>query len=295
MLKPSNPVKPADPKPRAQRPQKSTLAKSALPGGAIAKLVLHLQAVGSLSLQLAQRHPIPLVGTFWVILLLIGLASMDSLVTAGLKGNSTASEQQLRGATLADDSENAEAVEPLSPQVMHQKSRIPLGLFGAIVLTGAGSAILLSTQLPRATPRPRQPQRHPRSAHRPVGSPPVTAPVGLRQSPPAPMRQPVKPLALGSALVAASPPLVRQPSAPGYLRPIQAARPRTNSQPATVTLPTLSVAPPIAAATPTQIVPPQDTHPLDWPEGSLVDAVDLRKQRSLASWLNQNPSPMTEG
>ncbi len=303
-------LKPSAPQPRAPRPQKSTQATSALSGPAIAKLPSHIWAMGILSMQLVQRYPVPLVGAFWIILLLIGLASMDSLVSPGLKDHSASSEQQLKGAaldSLTSDSGNAQPSEAISPQVLHQKSRIPLGLFGAIVLTGAGSAILLSTQLPRSTPRQRQPQRSPQPRRVPVDSMPMSFPANPRQAAPvqaAPVpvpRHPAPPPGHGPVSMPEPQQFARQPSPPVHPRSkshslhSHSLQPRSSPQPAAVKLPNLAAAPFTPAAVPTHIVPTQDPHPLDGPEGSLVDAVDLRRQRSLLSWLNQHPNPTNGG
>jgi hypothetical protein len=36
---------------------------------------------------------------------------------------------------------------------------------------------------------------------------------------------------------------------------------------------------------PVTIVPAKENHPLDWGEASLADTLDIRKQRSLSSWM----------
>jgi len=54
------------------------------------------------------------------------------------------------------------------------------------------------------------------------------------------------------------------------------ARPATATATAAVT----AAAPPIVT-----VLPPETNHSLDWDESSLVNALDLRKQRSLSSWL----------
>jgi hypothetical protein len=38
--------------------------------------------------------------------------------------------------------------------------------------------------------------------------------------------------------------------------------------------------------TPVTVVPEAESHPLDWGLASLADALDLRQQRSLDSWLD---------
>lgn len=43
--------------------------------------------------------------------------------------------------------------------------------------------------------------------------------------------------------------------------------------------------PPQAAPVPVAVVPAEHSHPLDWGEGRLADAVDLRRKRSLNSWI----------
>jgi hypothetical protein len=53
---------------------------------------------------------------------------------------------------------------------------------------------------------------------------------------------------------------------------------KTEARPATATA--TAAAPPIVT-----VLPPETNHSLDWDESSLVNALDLRKQRSLSSWL----------
>jgi hypothetical protein len=42
---------------------------------------------------------------------------------------------------------------------------------------------------------------------------------------------------------------------------------------------------PIAKEPIVTVVPAEQSHPLDWDENSLVNAMDLRKRRPLSSWL----------
>jgi hypothetical protein len=41
--------------------------------------------------------------------------------------------------------------------------------------------------------------------------------------------------------------------------------------------------PPVAVEA--EVIPVEQTHPLDWDEPSLADSLDLRQRRSLSDWL----------
>jgi hypothetical protein len=320
---------------------------------------------------------------------------MDSLVRSGLRNNN-AQATRIRYSTGVDltQSDNsptspAAGAQP-SPQVLQEKSRIPLWLFGAIPLIGVGSSILLAAQSPRpgrprkrpspsasrtTQPSPPPARSQPKSANPLPGTPrtrtqnttprtasPPSAASGPANSGPAasgPANSgPASPdsTGIGSAQPSAKLPnpgqantrtahsqlsnprsaharsahaklsnsrqttlqTVLQSALHAFL-PVQSQRQRpsqgssqnrTDSQrrsrsavahlakrfrlpsgwaklvdtavPTRTAAPTRPAAPPQVAA---QVVPPHVSHGLDWQDGNIVDTVDLRRERTLASWL----------
>jgi hypothetical protein len=100
------------------------------------------------------------------------------------------------------------------------------------------------------------------------------------------LNRPSKPRRLTSGAIGIKPTVMRTAlthSKPVPLSPPEAAQPpsftiQTRSRSST------SVASPTAEPTVT-VVPPEETHPLDWDDNSLVNLMDIRKRRPLSSWL----------
>jgi hypothetical protein len=254
---------------RPDRPQKTSqqwVPKMAKPRIAIHAIAQNLKLCGDLSVKLAKKHPVPLVGMFWLIMLLLAIAAMDSLVAPELKDHAVQAEERHSSAALTlpiapTASPNDDTTLAHSPaQLIQQKSRLPLWLFGAVAATCAGTVLFLNWQF-----SPRQP-----STAGPRGARPQSrAASSLAASRTAPRRQDRSRRPANTRQVAARPPGRRA----------AAAAPST-------TIPYPQPTPSL----PTQVVTPQETHALDWQEGSLVNDVDLRHQRSLASWLNEDAS-----
>ncbi len=258
------------------------------------------QPIIALPIKLAKKYPVPLIGTLWLTMLLLTFASVDSLLSPELKEQSTQANR-LRNKTalnqIATSSPNSAAPPLSSSQVIQQKSRVPLWLFGAIALTCASSSIVLTTQLPhsnRRKSRTRNPQPH--SRNKPMRAQPARS---VRTQPnPQPEQTATVPIPQREQKSAPTQPISSKIIQPNQHRS-QTNHPQTRRSKAPIAsmrLPNWSRTPKIlpaqnptqSIAKPTitpQIIAPQINHPLDWPEGSVIDAVDLRKQRSLSSWL----------
>lgn len=196
----------------------------------------------------------------WVSMLLVAMVSVSSLLSPGLVDERTASEAAFGG-------NSAEAA-----QQVKQRSRVPLWLFGAIALTCTAGSFLISKQLARPQ-SPRSIVRKPASRKQSKSRPPRKGRKRLKPYSPAdsPLPLPVYP----SAQVQPPAPV----PAPLQLSGKSAGRLRRVSPPLTSKL---SVRPTKVSVT---VVPDEENHPLDWQAASLVDSVDLRKRRSLSSWL----------
>ena len=83
---------------------------------------------------------------------------------------------------------------------------------------------------------------------------------------------------------AVQPPVQRAPK-PGPQR-LQPYAPATVAAPHPPSPPNVAApSTPATAVAPTQVVTPTETTSVDWPQGSLVNAVDMRQQRSLSSFM----------
>lgn len=245
----------------------------------IVAIIRHLQSLGDVSVTLAKKHPIPLVGILWFVMVLLALAAMDSLVAPELKTQTLQAERKhsaelLLGAESRRDLATDDDAPAHSPaQTIQRKSRVPFWLFGAIVLTCGGSVLLLNRQVsPRQSSGSRK--RGPRSPSRERSPRPVSGPSASSASSP--------------QAAATSIPYPR-PEASAPVQPGK-ARQRRSAKPAKPSVQKPSVGSTDVLVRPAQIVQPQEIHSLDAP-GGLIDDVDLRKQRSLASWLHQSDVP----
>lgn len=250
--------------------------------GSIVAIIRHLQSLGDVSVTLAKKHPIPLVGILWFVMVLLALAAMDSLVAPELKTQTLQAERKhsaelLLGAESRRDLVTDDDAPAHSPaQTIQRKSRVPFWLFGAIVLTCGGSVLLLNRQVsPRQSSGSRK--RGPRSPSRERSPRPVSGPSASSASSP--------------QAAATSIPYPR-PEASAPVQPGK-ARQRRSAKPAKPSVQKPSVGSTDVLVRPAQIVQPQEIHALDAP-GGLIDDVDLRKQRSLASWLHQSDVPQDE-
>ncbi|WP_155523644.1 hypothetical protein [Nodosilinea nodulosa] len=161
------------------------------------------------------------------------------------------------------------------------------GLLSLVGLCGFGCFVL--TQQIKASARPvkRQKPRPRPVAKRPK---PVSAPHPKRLAPYSPQRDGV--VVPGGRIVEApgpEAPVRVQPVGSGKLRPGAAAsrtgtKPRPQPQPNRPAQPDLSAAGPAPARHPA-VVPPEADLALDWSEGSVAHALDVRQRRSLSSFM----------
>lgn len=205
----------------------------------------------------------------------------------------------------------AASASPQQLQLARRNSEIPLWLFGAIGVSCLGGSILISRKLRRPKPirrlKPRRAALPPKPA-RPVLAPQAEMPrlapakvkakrVKKRVQVPSPAV--AKPRRAHPHPALPAPTLFADPQ-PMSSSPTRSARP---SQP--LVSPTPSPRPPLkskkakrpAASRPiaaasmavsrvvASVVPADEAHPLDWQANSLADAVDVRKRRTLSSWL----------
>lgn len=222
-----------------------------------------------------EQRPLMFWGGVWATVVLVALVALS-----GLLNPSASTGQRASGAAVGTST--------VAVQADH-KSRIPLWLFGAIALSCTAGSIFVSKHLTQTdplhpTPRPRpRPPRAVKQAARKASLPPVSK---VKQKKLRPANPQTRSVPSGSTSTLAS--RVRQPyPVPAYPQP--PAQPaivptrRSTALPAQA-YPVPRPAPPVSQPAVT-IVPSEENHPLDWGEASLADMLDLRKQRSLSSWL----------
>lgn len=223
--------------------------------------------------QMLEARPFMFWGGLWASLVLVAGVSVSSLVSPGLMGNG----QTASGAAIGSSSNTGSgstAAQPAIQPSSQAKNSFPFWLFSAIALSCTAGSILVSKQLaPQRSRRivrpPSSAQAQPRMVKQSKGVQPKAA-QPKRSQPQLPVssyktktRDPVQGQKVTSSRRATS-------------VPAQPAR-RSTRRPAPQRVP--------ARSTQVAIVPQTETHPLDWQTASIADSMDIRKQRSLASWL----------
>lgn len=158
----------------------------------------------------------------------------------------------------------------LRPNLQLRDGAQSLLSLSVIVLTCAGGTLLVSRYLTQ-----------PKPVRRLIKAPDRTASPGRLAA---------------SPTVSAAPapaPSRRSANLPAPIQPQSSNRRPAAIQPIAIQspLPRSKAAPPRSAAQPTPqptavtVLPPDQNHALDWDEGSLVNSMDIRKRRSVSSWM----------
>lgn len=221
------------------------LAKNSPAESANPQAILQLKL--SLLTQLLQHCPV----IFWGAVLTVPLLITGLAVTI-LMDPSYVARQSDPTATVADQS--------ASPQAAAQQDKeLPLWSLGAIVLSCAAGTVMISRRFNKSEPERPQSNRSQR-----LQKPQKLAAKG-NVSPPRPIQRP--------QLVAAT-------------QPVRAVLPpNLRSTPPALKAARSTAARPIANEPIITVVPAEESHPLDWDEKNLADAMDIRKRRPLSSWL----------
>lgn len=213
------------------------------------KLKLDPVSVG----RLMQTRPLIILGGVWTLVMVVALVALSGLLNPSMsisKGHQPAGVSNARVVRGA---------QPAKPQ-----SGIPLWLFGAIALSCAGGSVLIAKQAARP-PRPRKNAKFKRL--KPYAS---KATAALTPKPQTPSKEysPLPPIQLQTRIARAVPVSLASSTnlVPSVHPHAQTSIQRSPDVPVTV-------------------VPSEESHPLDWGNASLADALDLRKQRSVSSWL----------
>ena len=235
----------------------------------------------TLLVKLAQQ-PLFFWGSLWIAALMLTGLALGALLDPGFVNPQVAPSPVTKSTQTAIPFENTTvssldqttdgATAPIEPS----DSGTSLWSLGAIALSCAGASLLLAQYLNRPPNRSAKVKRlkentvnaavgKPATAIQPIQSPEVSDPVGSvmpivdYQMPPALKSSVSKD---GVRIRLASPKALTGSSLSGNAIDL----------------------PEIAKAIVT-VVPSDQSHPLDWDEGSLVNAMDIRKRHPLSSWL----------
>lgn len=222
-------------------------------------------ALGDWSLKLIQQRPLLTWAAALSLSLVMGGAAMNALISPGpqlpeFKPQPPVAESPKPGVALVNPAPAASQSSPSSatkpspsakpgaqsgPQAPESESGIPLWVFGAIALGCAGGSLIVSRLL-------------------------VSSPSATRRRGPARKTKPV---------------LKAQGARPSKrkVRTAQAPGPKGRRR-----VPVRSPASQTMAPAPQPMVTvlaPEESHPLDWGETSLAEAMDIRKRRPISSIL----------
>ncbi len=216
--------------------------------------------------RLVEKYPVLFWCGIWVTVLLVTAIAISGLLSPSLPG-----ERQSSSAAFGTGP---------SPELETAKGgQVPVWIFGAIVLSCTAGSILVSKRLTRPgavrrisnLPRKRKSTsgvNRPRRFTKASSPAKTNAPRRLKPFSDADFAplEGLQPATL-KPLLAASPPPVQPGS---RLQPPRSSR-----------KPQLKSAPPVTVT----VVPPEEDHPLDWSDPGLADLMDIRKRRSLSSWM----------
>jgi hypothetical protein len=226
-----------------------------------------------LLLYLTQRHPFLFWTGSWLLMVLIAWTSINGL--------------------LHTDVEPLEAEAPQPEVVARSPEQVPLvsqpsapassfGMLVAVVLSCGATSMVLARQLRSAKPASAKPSPQRRAVKSVLPSqrksdlplPSVHASSPSRSRP--------------QARVARTPVgVVPQTSKPQVSSRPQGSKPQVSYQKAkpSAPLPNQPIKQPVPKHAIVSVVPPDENHPLDWGDRGLADRLDIRKHKSISSYL----------
>ncbi|MBE9159685.1 hypothetical protein IQ265_23025 [Nodosilinea sp. LEGE 06152] len=250
--------------------------------------------------RLLAYRPLFLLGGLWLALVCVSAIAYHGLMFNEPIEDATYSEAPLTVAEAlppslptAADTADAAPADATAPGPVTSAPVALWALFSLVGLCGFGCFVL--TQQIRASARP---TKHKKTRPRPVVKAPAPHPQPKRLAPYSPQRDGVvvpghriveaaaPPLPVPSPLVSPQPPVAPRPPSPAVARPV-ANRPQADPRPKPLENrsipPTLPVAS-LPSHNPA-VVPNEADLALDWPEGSVAHALDVRQRRSLSSFM----------
>ncbi len=231
--------------------------------------------------QLIESHPLLFWGGTWVVVLLVAAIAMGGLLSPGLPGRRVSS-------VSFGSSPGSEEVQ----NVARQGKAVPFWLFGAIAITCTAGSILVSKRLaqverPHRLSRPKRPVQYSSKVRRPGPSKRPRTPQGKRLKPFAEGELPLSVAYLSYPLLHSSTPTPTSFKLPPAIKGKARSAPQQSAPKYTYksVSPKPSAAKKDAVSVPVTILPPEENLPLDWKDPSLADLMDIRKRRSLSSWI----------
>lgn len=239
---------------------------------------------------LVRYRPVFLVGGLWMLLICLAAGAYSRLMFIGLPPKPAVqppltrphepfqAPRQNRDQSRNDDGSPELQLEFAAPKTLGAVAeesdsdnfapRWPLLLMVGLCALGCG---VVSQQARRPQKPLSKPRRKLVKANR--SGPKPTSRLALTK-PKAPTRLPVYSSERDAALV---------PGKPAVVETEGIFQPTYEGGSTHVVSPSHTVQ--LTSTAPVSVVPEQETHPLDWPEGNLADTLDLRQHRSLSSFL----------
>lgn len=248
---------------------------------------------------LLQTRPMAFWGGVWVSVFLVAIVAVGSLMSPN------AAERRSVSA-IAVGSDSVVATQPLD-----KKGQVPFWLFGAIAITCTAGSLLVSRQLNSKTPLRRRAVSRRRRVQKMVVSSSVSqSPMSKKRLATKPKQQirkvgnqpqRLKPYSPTEGPFSRPQPVQRIASIPvelslkdesrhvatpsftvkqSRLTQTRTAEAQLNRKPSS-----RGEMPKSTRNVPVTIVPEDQVHPLDWQAPRLADAVDLRRRKSMKSWM----------
>ncbi|NJN22950.1 MAG: hypothetical protein HC812_19480 [Leptolyngbya sp. RL_3_1] len=165
---------------------------------------------------------------------------------------------------------SAETTPTPEPEAAAASPTVSIWSLGLLVALCAGGCFALSHSLSASRRAPRRPgsQRRDRPA----------TPLSLKTPRPK-AAAPLAPKAAPKAAPKRMQPYRPMPGGPGF-----ASAPTAQASPSAVNAPAVDA--PAAAPAAVTVVSEESANPLDWPQDSLINRLDVRQRRSVSSWLS---------
>ncbi|MBE9139419.1 hypothetical protein IQ254_19835 [Nodosilinea sp. LEGE 07088] len=233
--------------------------------------------------RLLAYRPLFLLGGLWVVLVFVAAIAYHGLMFNERVDSAPQETMPVAPLSVVAPPERvdlAPQVEPAATETSHFSAVTLWGLVSLLGLCGFGCFVL--TQQIKLSARPKPKSAQPRLKAKSAAS--LRPPQPKRLAPYSPERDSI--VAPGARIVESLPDL-RSVAAPASRSAAQIPQPGTAPWPRRIKRSARRrplASPAVPAQTPA-VVPRQADLPLDWPEGSVAHALDMRQRRSLSSYM----------
>lgn len=243
-------------------------------------------------MRLLSRRPLVLLGSLWLVTVCVAAVASHRLLFADPGRSAGVALSPAQAPTLTAPLGAGDGANEAATARSRRNIKVTLwGLSSLVGLCALGSVVI--SQRAKAVAR-RKPQRRVRRVKPKAKAKTPTGPKRLQ--PYSPQRDAV--IVKGAVAVADTLPLTVdeaniasvveiQAGAEAVVTPVAPPAPQRRDARETARPPMApqSGVAKVDAATKTEVVPPDEAHPLDWTEDSLAHALDLRQRRSLSSLM----------